>query len=80
MLVREVAIPCNRPVPISELIQTANTFGCDIFIECEQSKVNAKNYEDLKQRLVIKTPQLLFFFSGTDELEAGNRIGRLFKT
>lgn len=78
MLRREVTIARNRPVPISVLIQTTNEFGCDIFIECEQTQVDAKNYEDLKGHLIVRTPQLHFRFSGADEELADKRIGRLF--
>lgn len=78
MLKRDVYISGSRPIPISVLIQTTNKFGCDIFIQCDQAQVNAKNYEDLKKDLQLRTPRLCFCFSGVDEELAVRRIERLF--
>lgn len=68
-----------QPISIAFLIDTANSFNCDIFVECGVSKINVKNYDELKDRLVIKDKYLLFYFNGEDELDAENRIQQIFQ-
>lgn len=69
---------CYKPIPIALLIKTTNSFGCDIFLMNEQSKINAKSYNDLKQGLETPSKDLMFCFDGTDEQEAEDHFGRLF--
>ena len=52
-----------RPIPISYLIQTANQFDCDIYV---------KRYDEVKNFRM--TGFLTFYFKGSDELEAEDRI------
>ena len=66
------------PVPISMLINTANSFVCDIFVECGTKKVNAKSYDEMKRGLVTQYGHLLFYFNGVDEDDAGKRIEQMF--
>ena len=65
-----------NPVPISMLINTANSFACDIFVECGKNKVNAKNYDEMKRNLVTQYGHLLF--NGVDEDDAGKKIEQMF--
>lgn len=67
-------------VPISALVQTASTYNCNIYIECDNSRINVKNYEELKIGLVIKNkPELQFYFDGKDEKQAESRFQKIFE-
>lgn len=72
---------CRRysPVPISFLISAANSFDCDIYIECEDNHVNVKSYDEMQSNLQTRSRTLLFYFNGTDELAAQQKIGRIFE-
>ena len=72
---------CRRysPVPISFLISAANSFDCDIFIECEDNNVNVKSYDEMQNNLKTRSRTLLFYFDGADELAAQQKIGRIFE-
>lgn len=74
MLARE--LDCRergfKPVPISYLVQTANQFHCDIFVSSDRKTANVKNYDEMKN---LKLRDFVtFYFRGSDELEAKNRI------
>lgn len=79
MLTRQVDLRAMapRPIPISYLIQTANQFLCEIYIVSGAQSVNAKNYDEVKG-FPMSTGSLLFYFKGSDEGEAGDRIQRIF--
>ena len=66
-----------RPVPLSFLIDTANAFLCDIFVECDQ--VNVKSYDEMIRNLKFHGRTLRFFFNGQDELDAEKTIERIFQ-
>lgn len=68
-----------NPVPISMLINTANSFVCDIFVQCGTHQVNAKDYEAMKRGLVTQNGHLLFYFNGVDEDDAGKKIVQIFQ-
>lgn len=68
-----------NPIPISMLINTANSFRCDIFVLCGTSKVNAKDYAEMKRGLVTQNGYLLFYFNGVDEKDAGEKIEQIFQ-
>lgn len=72
---------CRRysPVPISFLINAANSFDCDIFVECEDNHVNVKNYDEMQCNLKTRSKTLLFYFDGADELAAQQKIARIFE-
>lgn len=72
---------CRRttPVPLSFLIKAANSFDCDIYIECDDSQVNVKNYDEMICNLSPRNKSTLFFFSGADELAAKRRFERIFQ-
>lgn len=72
---------CRRysPVPISFLISAANSFDCDIYIEYEDNHVNVKSYDEMQSNLQTRSRTLLFYFDGTDELAAQQKIGRIFE-
>ena len=61
-----------RPIPISYLIQTANQFDCDIYVTSDKSTANIKRYDEVKNFRM--TGFLTFYFKGSDELEAEDRI------
>lgn len=67
-----------RPIPIALLITTANSFDCSIFVESQQSKLNAKNYNELMSGLRATQNPIFFYFDGKDEKEAEARIERIF--
>ena len=79
MLMRQVDLRMTapRPFPISYLIQTANQFACDIFVTSEAETANVKSYDEIKRIRMCAGP-LTFYFKGSDEGEAGDRIQRFF--
>lgn len=80
MISRQVDI-CRRckPVPISFLINTANAFLCDIFLECNNLKVDVKNYDELLHNLPFLSSTVRFFFNGQDEMDADKTFERIFQ-
>lgn len=72
---------CQRimPVPLSFLINTANSFFCDIYIQCNDSRINAKNYDEMLTNLRPRGRSLLFFFNGKDEQAAQQKIEKIFQ-
>lgn len=79
MLMRQVDLKAMavRPISISYLIQTANQFDCDIYMMSNRESANVKNYDEIKKFKMNMSP-LIFYFKGSDEEEAGDRIQRLF--
>ena len=67
-----------HPIPLTVLITTAKSCDCDIFVEYEASRVNVKDYEAMIQGFDTRAQTQLFFFSGSDEKHAEERIERLF--
>lgn len=61
-----------RPIPISYLIQTANQFDCDIYVTSDKTTANVKSYDEVKN--LRMTGFLTFYFKGSDETEAEDRI------
>ena len=68
-----------RTIPIAVLITAANCFDCDIYIDNGKSKVNVKDYDEMKKGLVTRNRNLLFYFDGKDEKAAEGRIEMLFQ-
>lgn len=66
-----------RPMPISYLIQTANQFHCDIYVMNNAGSANVKNYDEIKKFRMCGGP-LTFYFKGSDEGAAGDRIQSIF--
>lgn len=64
-----------RPIPISYLIQTANLFACDIYVSSNKTRANVKSYNGIKNFRL--TGFLTFYFKGSDEMEAEDRIERI---
>lgn len=67
-----------HPIPITVLIAAANSCDCDVFIDYGHSRVNVKNYEEMKKGFNTQSSRLLFCFSGSDEEYAEQRIEQLF--
>ena len=64
-----------NPITISYLIQTANQFACDIYVSNEKDRANLKQYDEMKN---LKMGGFLtFYFKGSDETEAEDRIHRI---
>lgn len=72
---------CRRcsPPPISFLINTANDFDCDIYIQCEENHVNVKSYDEMQRNLRPRNQTLMFYFNGADEQAAQQKIERIFQ-
>ena len=80
MLMRQVDLKAMavRPISISYLIQTANQFDCDIYVMSgSKESANVKNYDEVKKFKMNISP-LFFYFKGSDEGAARDRIGSLF--
>ena len=79
MLMRQVDLRdmAPRPIPISYLIQTANQFHCDIYVMNNAGSANVKNYDEIKKFRMCGSP-LTFYFKGSDEGAAGDRIQSIF--
>ncbi len=69
----------NSPVPISFLIHTASAFDCDIYIRCDDKRVNVKSYDEMIRDMSARAKSLIFFFNGSDELAAQEKIERIFQ-
>ena len=54
----------NNPVPISFLIHTASTFDCDIYIRCDDKRVNVKSYDEMICGMAAQ--KSLWSFSSTE--------------
>lgn len=67
------------PVPIALLINTANAFDCDIYIDYGLTRVNVKDYNAMKEGLNTQNENLRFEFDGIDEKAAEGRIEMLFQ-
>lgn len=74
----DILLRCT-PIPIAFLINTANSFDCDIYIDYGKSKVNVKDYDEMKKGLNTQNRNLLFYFNGSDEQAAEGRIEKLFQ-
>lgn len=61
-----------KAIPISYLIQTANQFDCDIYVTSDKTTANVKRYDEVKNFRM--TGFLTFYFKGSDESEAEDRI------
>lgn len=72
---------CERhtPIPISLLIDTANSYNCKIFILARERPINVKNYNELISSLRMRNNHLTFIFDGVDEQDAQKHIERLFR-
>ena len=67
-----------HPIPIAVLISTANTCDCDIYIENGQSRINVKDYDEMKNGFNTEKSSVTFCFNDHDEDKAGQRIAWLF--
>ena len=64
-----------KAIPISYLIQTANQFDCDIYVTSDKTTANVKRYDEVKNFRM--TGFLTFYFKGSDETEAEDRIQKI---
>ena len=77
MLTRQVdsRMKTLNPIPISYLVQTANQFVCDIYVKSDKGGDNVKRYDEMKSLNILGL--LTFYFKGSDENEAEDRIYRI---
>ncbi len=68
----------TQPPPISALIQTANRFCCDIYMEVGSRQFNVKNYDEFQTGVQSVTHIFVLCFNGEDEQEAEGRFQTLF--
>lgn len=66
------------PIPLALLIKTATSCHCDIYIKYGLTKVNVKDYDEMKREFNTQNRNLEFYFDGIDELAAEGRIEMLF--
>ncbi|MDR1550347.1 MAG: HPr family phosphocarrier protein [Hungatella sp.] len=67
------------PIPLALLIKVANSFDCDIYIDYGLTKVNVKDYDEMKKGVNTQNRNLQFHFDGIDEQAAEGRIEMLFQ-
>lgn len=53
--------------PIAHLVQTANAFDCEIYLELEEKRVNAKSIMGMMSLRLISGTELTIDASGSDE-------------
>lgn len=63
-----------RPLPISYIIQTAQQCSCDVYIQGMGTKINAKDYNQMKREWNPQGNRLVFFLNGADEAAAGDKL------
>lgn len=66
------------PLPISAIIQMANLFGCDIYIEAGRKRFNVKCYDELQCGIQPQKEYMVFYFDGSDEDEADAKFRHMF--
>lgn len=71
-------VQTRYPIPLSRIVSIANSFHCDIFIECGENHINVKSYEDIHCNLRHLGTTLLFHFNGEDESHAEEKFNRIF--
>lgn len=62
----------------SKLVQLANSFKCEIFIEKNGRKANAKSIMSLMMLAAAKGSEISLTCKGEDEVEAIDKISELF--
>lgn len=83
MVSRQVNLQqCYNPIPIARIIKVANSFVCNIFMECNKSKVNVKDYDEFKNGMSAQRPsyELKFYFDGADEQDAEKCLDKIFES
>ena len=81
MMARQYQIQADdrfTSLPISAVIQTANRFGCDIYIKSRHGRYNVKDYGELQKGIQLQRKTLIVYFDGADEKEAVKRFRILF--
>ncbi len=68
----------SQPLPISVLIQAANGFHCDIYMEVGSKQYNVKDYDECQSGVQSVNKICVLCFNGSDEQEAEGRFQTLF--
>ncbi|MFV0363726.1 MAG: HPr family phosphocarrier protein [Suipraeoptans sp.] len=66
----------NRP--IAHLVQEASQYSCQIYIEMQEKKVNAKSIMGMMSLKLIKGEDLTVVADGADEVEAVSGMEAFF--
>lgn len=68
----------TQPISISALIQAANRFHCDIYMEVGAKQFNMKDYDECQRGVQNVNKICVVYFNGADEQEAEGRFQTLF--
>lgn len=66
--------------PATLLVKKASSFKCDISIECNGKKVNAKSLIGILSLGATKDTEVIVITSGENEVEAANELAKLIET
>lgn len=66
--------------PATLLVKKASSFACDVSIEANGKKVNAKSLIGILSLGATKDTEITIITSGKDEVEAANELAKLIET
>lgn len=69
-----------RPLPISYIIRIAQQCTCDVYIQGMDTRINAKDYNQMKRDWHPQGNRLVFFLNGADEVAAGDKLKKALET
>ncbi|MDO5348984.1 MAG: HPr family phosphocarrier protein [Lachnospiraceae bacterium] len=82
MLAQQINIATRsaRPLPISYIIRIAQQCSCDVYIQETDMRINAKDYNQMKQNWKPQGNRLIFYLNGADEVAAGDKLKKALET
>ena len=66
--------------PATLLVKKASSFACDVSVEANGKKVNAKSLIGILSLGATKDTEVTIITSGKDEVEAANDLAKLIET
>ena len=66
--------------PATLLVKKASSFACDVIVESNGKKVNAKSLIGTLSLGATKDTEVTIITSGKDEVEAANELAKLIET
>ena len=66
--------------PATLLVKKASSFACDVSVEANGKKVNAKSLIGILSLGATKDTEVTIITSGKDEVEAANELAKLIET
>lgn len=66
--------------PATLLVKKASSFACDVNVEANGKKVNAKSLIGILSLGATKDTEVTIITSGKDEVEAANELAKLIET